>query len=396
MKTSDENSIADAESIDSQNFQLIETVIVLQEQIESFKAENEKIKLHYKELYDSIKITRSKHIEKTTSLQNEIENLKTHLIGKIPTVTSDDCKPKVAHQSYLNRLQDTLDTLRKIVEEDKIAKPLDNAVDYACTYTKRSQELLEYVIGTCPKAVNKRDKYIATTPVTKKKQVTFADPLETLNHNTSKQVKQLEVKKTNVPISPSTGVNSDTKASGSKPSSNIKNDRTLPVKSVPKKKVEDHIKTNKSDLNKKNRVDFSISYKRIVLNSNPNSLCKTCHIDRPVIFGLRLFTTYEGKSTMTSVHISSGLALQRKMIYQTQLNLIKPGWDAKGFEFKHDYTIIESPRAVVFSVNNNEQKIMRFNEIYKFSDGTLTRILEALDYRVKEFKIKQINPGMNT
>ncbi|GKB26353.1 hypothetical protein Tco_0865754 [Tanacetum coccineum] len=39
---------------------------------------------------------------------------------------------------------------------------------------------------------------------------------------------------------------------------------------------------------------------------------------------------------------------------------------------------------------------MRFNEIYKFSDGTLTRILEALDYRVKEFKIKRLNPGMNT
>ncbi|GKD75837.1 hypothetical protein Tco_1334119, partial [Tanacetum coccineum] len=53
--------------------------------------------------------------------------------------------------------------------------------------------------------------------------------------------------------------------------------------------------------------------------------------------------------------------------YQTQLNLTKPGWDAKGFEFKHDYTIIESPRAVVFPVNNNERKIMRFNEIYKSS-----------------------------
>ncbi|GKE94447.1 hypothetical protein Tco_1579302, partial [Tanacetum coccineum] len=35
--------------------------------------------------------------------------------------------------------------------------------------------------------------------------------------------------------------------------------------------------------------------------------------------------------------------------YQTQLKLIKPGWDATGYEFKHDYTIIESPRAVVFS-----------------------------------------------
>ncbi|GJY11883.1 hypothetical protein Tco_0381192 [Tanacetum coccineum] len=72
--------------------------------------------------------------------------------------------------------------------------------------------------------------------------------------------------------------------------------------------------------------------------------------------------------------------------YQTQLNLTKPGWDATGYEFKHDYTIIESPRAVVFPVNNNERKIMRFNEIYKFSDGTLIHILEALDYRVKEFK----------
>ncbi|GJU72789.1 hypothetical protein Tco_1264194 [Tanacetum coccineum] len=57
------------------------------------------------------------------------------------------------------------------------------------------------------------------------------------------------------------------------------------------------------------------------------------------------------------------------------------------YEFKHDYTIIESPRAVIFSVNNNEQKITRFNKIYKFIDGTLIRILETLDYRVKEFKI---------
>ncbi|GJV06808.1 hypothetical protein Tco_1344464 [Tanacetum coccineum] len=70
--------------------------------------------------------------------------------------------------------------------------------------------------------------------------------------------------------------------------------------------------------------------------------------------------------------------------------------DATGYELKHDYTIIKSPRAVVFPVNNNEQKIMRFNVIYKFSNGTLTHILETLDYRVKEFKIKQLNPSMNT
>nr|GEY39266.1 hypothetical protein [Tanacetum cinerariifolium] len=68
------------------------------------------------------------------------------------------------------------------------------------------------------------------------------------------------------------------------------------------------------------------------------------------------------------------------------LNLTKPGWDAKGFEYKHDCTIIDSPRTVVFPVGNNERKIMRFNEIYKFSDGMLMKIMEALDFRVKEYK----------
>ncbi|GJR40057.1 hypothetical protein Tco_1215741 [Tanacetum coccineum] len=51
---------------------------------------------------------------------------------------------------------------------------------------------------------------------------------------------------------------------------------------------------------------------------------------------------------------------------------------------------------VVFPVSNNKRKIMRFNEIYKFSDGTLTNIMEALDYIVKEYKVNRLNPGMNT
>nr|GFA31334.1 hypothetical protein [Tanacetum cinerariifolium] len=36
--------------------------------------------------------------------------------------------------------------------------------------------------------------------------------------------------------------------------------------------------------------------------------------------------------------------------------------------------------------------MMRFNEIHKFSDGTLLQIDEALDYRVKEFRISRLNP----
>ncbi|GJS60957.1 hypothetical protein Tco_0655741 [Tanacetum coccineum] len=91
---------------------------------------------------------------------------------------------------------------------------------------------------------------------------------------------------------------------------------------------------------------------------------------------------------------SSSWFRQTDAIYCCQAMDVK--LNATCYQFKHDYTIIESPRAVVFLVDNNDRKIMRFNEIYKFSDGTLRRILEALDYRVKEFKVKRLNLGMNT
>ncbi|GJX78987.1 hypothetical protein Tco_0327136 [Tanacetum coccineum] len=79
--------------------------------------------------------------------------------------------------------------------------------------------------------------------------------------------------------------------------------------------------------------------------------------------------------------------------YQTQLNITKPRWDATGFEFKHDFTVIDSPRAVTFRDKYGVQMIMRFNEIHKFSDGTLQQIDEALDYLVKEFKVNRMNSG---
>ncbi|GJR10654.1 hypothetical protein Tco_0793306 [Tanacetum coccineum] len=68
-------------------------------------------------------------------------------------------------------------------------------------------------------------------------------------------------------------------------------------------------------------------------------------------------------------------------------------------ECKYDIAamyVIDSPRAVTFRDRYGVQMIMRFNEIHKFSDGTLQQIDEALDYRVKEFQINRTNPGMNT
>ncbi|GJR22023.1 hypothetical protein Tco_0970550 [Tanacetum coccineum] len=270
--------------------QLTEKVTSLQEQKEPFRAENSKIKQHYKELYDSINITRAKHIEQTTALLTDNENLKAQIHEDMKCITIDSVKPRVfapgkyvidvepipprnrntreVYLDYLKHLKESVETLREIVEEAKVERPLDRSLAYVCFYTKHSQELLEYVIGTCPKDFNKRDKKHSSTPLTRKKQVTFEDQCETSNNNTHKHVEQLNIQKTNVPVIPSTGLNSCIDASGSKSRSNTKKNRISPAKSVNKKKVEEHPRTNKSSLKNRNHVDSSISSKRTVIDSN--------------------------------------------------------------------------------------------------------------------------------
>nr|GEZ50713.1 hypothetical protein [Tanacetum cinerariifolium] len=228
--------------------------------------ENAKVKKHYKELYDTIKITRAKHIDQTTAVLTENENLKVQINAKLKFVTIDSVTPKVlapgmyaidvepnpprlrnnrkVHLDYLNHLKESVATLCEIVEEANVERPLGRS---------------------------------ATTPLNRKKQVTFVDQCETLNTNTQKHVEQQITQKTNVLVLPSTGVDSCTDASGSKPRSNTKKNKILPAKSVNKKTVEDHSRTNKSYLQKPNRVDSSISSKRTVINLNSDSVCQTCN-----------------------------------------------------------------------------------------------------------------------
>ncbi|GJV16493.1 hypothetical protein Tco_1361816 [Tanacetum coccineum] len=45
---------------------------------------------------------------------------------------------------------------------------------------------------------------------------------------------------------------------------------------------------------------------------------------------------------------------------------------------------------------NDQRKLMRLNELHKFSDGTLTRVMEKLDHMVKDFLLFEYNKGMET
>ncbi|GJU82605.1 hypothetical protein Tco_1284970 [Tanacetum coccineum] len=71
-------------------------------------------------------------------------------------------------------------------------------------------------------------------------------------------------------------------------------------------------------------------------------------------------------------------------------------WDASEFLFKEDYIIVSKPKAVIYIDKNDQKKMMRETKVHKFSDGTLNRILDELDHMVKDFKLYEYNPGMET
>ncbi|GJY60573.1 hypothetical protein Tco_0461230 [Tanacetum coccineum] len=216
------------------------------------------------------------------------------------------------HLEYLKHLKESVKIVREIVEEARIEKPLDNALESARLYTKRSQELLEHVIGTCLKESNKRDKKTATTPLNRKKQVIFKEPCDTLNNNTQTYANQQKVQQTNVHVIPSIGVISSTKASGSKPRSNTKNNRILPAKSDNKKKqvwkATGKIFVNAGYQWKPTGRKFTLgeqypltripteiedlSYQTLYFCQFSNADC-TYH---PLLFGLRLLKTYDEES----------------------------------------------------------------------------------------------------
>nr|GEY13936.1 retrovirus-related Pol polyprotein from transposon TNT 1-94 [Tanacetum cinerariifolium] len=119
----------------------------------------------------------------TTSLQNEIKNLKTQLKGKMPCVSSNDATPKVptctkyaidvqpipprqrnnrvVHQGYLNRLRDTLDTLCEIVKE---ARRVSNATKARRSQPKRNATHYRTLPANSVPKKKVKDHHRKTTP----------------------------------------------------------------------------------------------------------------------------------------------------------------------------------------------------------------------------------------
>nr|GEY93314.1 hypothetical protein [Tanacetum cinerariifolium] len=76
--------------------------------------------------------------------------------------------------------------------------------------------------------------------------------------------------------------------------------------------------------------------------------------------------------------------------YQKKLNLTRS--DTYCFDLKHKeaYTAYSNPRGFIYHNTDKQNRLMRINELHKFSDGTLNDVRTALDDRLKGIRMKYL------
>nr|GEU90472.1 hypothetical protein [Tanacetum cinerariifolium] len=76
--------------------------------------------------------------------------------------------------------------------------------------------------------------------------------------------------------------------------------------------------------------------------------------------------------------------------YQKKLNLTKPNMYRSNLKRKEAYISYSNPRGFIYQNKDKQNRLMRIDELHKFSDGTLTDIRTALDDRLKGIRMKYL------
>ncbi|GJV02727.1 hypothetical protein Tco_1336296 [Tanacetum coccineum] len=78
----------------------------------------------------------------------------------------------------------------------------------------------------------------------------------------------------------------------------------------------------------------------------------------------------------------------------TKLNITRPQVRCDGLDAKEPYTILHEPRGVVYLNKNNDMYLMRADELYNFSDGTLKPVRDILNSWLHNFSLGYDNASM--
>nr|GEZ85037.1 hypothetical protein [Tanacetum cinerariifolium] len=76
--------------------------------------------------------------------------------------------------------------------------------------------------------------------------------------------------------------------------------------------------------------------------------------------------------------------------YQKKLNLIKPDTYRIDLKRNETYTAYSNPRGFIYQNKDKQNRLMRIDELHKFSDDTLNDVRTALDDRLKGIRMKYL------
>nr|GEW94058.1 hypothetical protein [Tanacetum cinerariifolium] len=76
--------------------------------------------------------------------------------------------------------------------------------------------------------------------------------------------------------------------------------------------------------------------------------------------------------------------------YQKKLNLTKPDTNRSDLTRKEAYTAYSNPRGFIYQNKDKQNRLIRIDELHKFSDMTLTDVRTALDDRLKGIRMQYL------
>nr|GEU63269.1 hypothetical protein [Tanacetum cinerariifolium] len=76
--------------------------------------------------------------------------------------------------------------------------------------------------------------------------------------------------------------------------------------------------------------------------------------------------------------------------YQKKLNLTKPDTYHSDLKCKEAYIAYSNPKGFIYQNKDKKNRLMRIDELHKFSDGTLTNVRTALDDRLKGIRMQYL------
>ncbi|GKB41657.1 hypothetical protein Tco_0886599 [Tanacetum coccineum] len=74
--------------------------------------------------------------------------------------------------------------------------------------------------------------------------------------------------------------------------------------------------------------------------------------------------------------------------YQKKLNIAPLQQTFPKIEFKELYTPSHKPLGVIYEDLTKQKRVMRADELYKFSEGTLKKVRDELHHRIRDFRLE--------